>query len=59
MIELKRQGCVLFVEGIPLNWTEIDLFNKFKIFGQVFATEIKKDETGVSKGKALVYFELK
>ena len=31
--------------------------NKFKIFGKIFAVEIKRDVFGSSKEIALIYFE--
>jgi len=42
--------CNLFVKGLPNSWTHRDLYNAFKVFGEILSSRVSINENYESRG---------
>jgi polyadenylate-binding protein len=53
----KKKNNNLYVKNFPLSYTEEDLLELFKKFGEILSVFIQKKESGESKGFGFVCFK--
>jgi len=54
---LIKKGAGIFLKNLPLNWSENDLQNKFKLAGSIFDVQLKFDKSGNSRGLAIILYD--